>query len=80
MIRDMLKHRQNSPRKGHEGDFLDQIISDMDKEEFLTEDFIVQLVFGVLFATFESVSVIVALAFQLLSEHPSALQELTVCI
>ncbi|XP_048337288.2 beta-amyrin 16-alpha-hydroxylase CYP87D16 [Ziziphus jujuba] len=77
MIRDMLKHRQNSPRKGHEGDFLDQIISDMDKEEFLTEDFIVQLVFGVLFATFESVSVIVALAFQLLSEHPSALQELT---
>lgn len=78
MFRDMLKERHDSPETQH-GDFLDQIANDMDKEKFLSEDFSVQLVFGGLFATFESISAVLALAFSLLSDNPSVLQELTVC-
>jgi cytochrome P450 len=50
----------------------------MDKEKFLTEDFSVLLVFGGLFATFESISAVLTLAFSLLGKHPSVLQELSV--
>ncbi|PRQ25147.1 putative cytochrome P450 [Rosa chinensis] len=76
MLRDMLKERHDSPETQH-GDFLDQIANDMDKEKFLSQDFSVQLVFGGLFATFESISAVLALAFSLLAEHPSVFQELT---
>ncbi|EXC31565.1 Cytochrome P450 87A3 [Morus notabilis] len=75
MLRDMIKERRASPETNR-GDFLDQICKDMNKEKFLSEDFIVQLIFGGLFATFESVSAIMALAFELLSEHPSVLKEM----
>lgn len=77
MLRDMIKERRASPETNR-GDFLDQICKDMNKEKFLSEDFIVQLIFGGLFATFESVSAIMALAFELLSEHPSVLKEMIV--
>ncbi|CAL2279870.1 unnamed protein product [Prunus armeniaca] len=76
MLRDMLKERRISPEM-QRGDFLDQINIDMEKEKFLSEDFSVQLVFGGLFATFESISAVIALAFSLLAEHPSVVQELT---
>ncbi|EXC31560.1 Cytochrome P450 87A3 [Morus notabilis] len=75
MLRDMLKERRASPETNR-GDFLDQISKDMDKEKFLSEDFVVQLIFGGLFATFESVSAVLALGFMLLSEHPSVLEEM----
>ncbi|PON66226.1 Cytochrome P450, E-class, group I [Parasponia andersonii] len=74
-LKDMLKERQTSP-ESHRGDFLDQILKDTGKEKFLTEDFILQLIFGGLFATFESVSAIITLAFTKLSEHPSVLEEM----
>ncbi|CAL9022962.1 unnamed protein product [Prunus brigantina] len=70
MLRDMLKERRISPET-RRGDFLDQINIDMEKEKLLSEDFSVQLVFGGLFATFESISAVIALAFSLLAEHPS---------
>ncbi|KAF9684562.1 hypothetical protein SADUNF_Sadunf04G0130900 [Salix dunnii] len=41
ILRNTLKERMNSPAEPRRGDFLDQIIADMDKEKFLTEDFIV---------------------------------------
>ncbi|XP_062114850.1 cucurbitadienol 11-hydroxylase-like [Humulus lupulus] len=76
MLRDMLIERQNSVELNH-GDFLDQICKDMEKEKFLSEEFIVQLIFGGLFAAFESVTAVMALAFSLLPEHPSVLEEMT---
>ncbi|XP_008235974.2 PREDICTED: cytochrome P450 87A3-like [Prunus mume] len=76
MLRDILKKRRMSPDT-HRGDFLDQISSDMDKEKFLSEEFVVYVVFGILFAGFEPVSSVMALAFSLLAEHPAALKELT---
>uniref|UniRef100_A0A6N2L4R0 Cytochrome P450 n=1 Tax=Salix viminalis TaxID=40686 RepID=A0A6N2L4R0_SALVM len=55
MVRHIMKERFNSPDK-RPGDFLDQAINDMASEKFLTEDFIAELAFGILFAAFESVS------------------------
>ncbi|XP_062093306.1 beta-amyrin 16-alpha-hydroxylase CYP87D16-like [Humulus lupulus] len=75
MLKDMLKERQNSTELNH-GDFLDQICKDMEKEKFLSEDFISQLIFGGLFATFESISAVIALAFSLLPHHPLVLEEM----
>ncbi|PON78489.1 Cytochrome P450, E-class, group I [Trema orientale] len=72
-MKDVLKERRTSP-ESHRGDFLDQILKDTEKEKFLTEDFILQLIFGVLFGTFESMSAIMALSFTKLSEHPSVLE------
>ncbi|CAL2279869.1 unnamed protein product [Prunus armeniaca] len=76
MLKDMLKKRRMSPDT-HRGDFIDQISSDMDKEKFLSEDFVVYVLFGMLFAGFHPISSIMALAFSVLAEHPAALEELT---
>ncbi|PSS21807.1 Cytochrome P450 87A3 like [Actinidia chinensis var. chinensis] len=50
------------PRKVR-GDFLDHAIEDMKTEKFLTEDFIVQLTLGILFASFEPISAVLVLTF-----------------
>ncbi|PRQ25140.1 putative 3-epi-6-deoxocathasterone 23-monooxygenase [Rosa chinensis] len=54
MLKDMLNERRVSPETCR-GDFLDNLIVDMEKEEFMTEDFAVQLIFGGSFTNFESV-------------------------
>ena len=77
MLKDMLMERRVS-HATHRGDFLDQIILDMEKEKFMTEDFAVQLVFGGLFANFESISPVLALALSLLANNPLALKDLAV--
>ncbi|KAF3950838.1 hypothetical protein CMV_023455 [Castanea mollissima] len=76
MLRKILKERINSPKRHYE-DLLDQAINDMDKEKFLSEDLIVNVVYGLLFASFESISVALSLTLNLLAEHPAVLQELT---
>lgn len=68
MMKDELKARLTSLDLCH-GDLLDQAINDMKTEKFLTEDFIVNLFFGVLLARFEAVSDILTLAFKLLAEN-----------
>ena len=78
MLRKIFKEKINSPKK-HFEDLLDQVINDMDKEKFLSEDFIINVVFGLLFASFESISTALSLTLNLLAEHPAVLQELTVC-
>lgn len=77
ILKNILKERQRGS-KTNGGDFLDEIIKDMETEKFLSEDFIVRLIFGGLFGTFESISSLIALAFKLLSEHPSVLEEMIV--
>lgn len=74
-LRKIVKAKIISPEK-HRGDFLDQAIDDMDKEKFLSEDFLVNLLFGLLFASFESVSAALSLTLKLLADHPAVLQEL----
>ncbi|KAH7534081.1 hypothetical protein FEM48_Zijuj04G0199500 [Ziziphus jujuba var. spinosa] len=86
MLKDIFKEKRRDAKnisgendckeKNGGGDLLDRIIRDMEKENFLSEEFIVQLLYVGIAATFESVSVIVALAFLLLEDHPHALQEM----
>ncbi|KAI8532117.1 hypothetical protein RHMOL_Rhmol11G0188500 [Rhododendron molle] len=76
MMRGIVKERLASPDK-RRGDFLDHAIQDMKTENFLTEDFIVQLMFGILFGTFEPISAVLVLTLKLLSDHPLIVEELT---
>ncbi|PSS30727.1 Cytochrome P450 87A3 like [Actinidia chinensis var. chinensis] len=78
MIRNKLREKRDSPDQAFEGDLLDQAVKEMSTEKFLTEDFIVHFIFGALFASFESISSAITLAFKLLSENPSVVNELRV--
>ncbi|KAJ9673339.1 hypothetical protein PVL29_023118 [Vitis rotundifolia] len=75
LIRDVLKEKKASP-KSLKGDFLDQMIDDMKIEKFLTDDFIVYVVFGLLLASFETISSTLTLAMKFLTENPLVMQEL----
>ncbi|KAM7532206.1 hypothetical protein LguiB_035616 [Lonicera macranthoides] len=66
-VGNVLKKRLcSSPDQNREEDLLDHLIKDMDTEKFLNEDFIVQLIFSLLFVTSDSISTTMALAFKLL--------------
>ena len=78
MIRNKLREKRDSPDQAFGGDLLDQAVKEMGTEKFLTEDFIVHFIFGALFASFESISSAITLAFKLLSENPSAVNDLRV--
>ncbi|XP_059623289.1 beta-amyrin 16-alpha-hydroxylase CYP87D16-like [Cornus florida] len=75
MIKNMLKEKQTSTETC-KGDFLDQAIKDLNSKKYLTEDFIVLLSFGALFASVEAISTALTLAFKLISENPSVVEEL----
>ncbi|XP_059623190.1 beta-amyrin 16-alpha-hydroxylase CYP87D16-like [Cornus florida] len=75
MIKNILKEKLASPETC-QGDFLDEAIKDLRSEKFLTEDFIVMLSFGALFASFEAISAALTLGLKLLSENPSVVEEL----
>lgn len=77
VIKDVLKARRTTPELCR-GDLLDQAISDMNTEKFLSEDFIASFFFGLLLASFDSVSTTLTLAFQFLAENPSVIEELKV--
>ncbi|XP_011101634.1 cytochrome P450 87A3-like [Sesamum indicum] len=76
MMREVVRKRVAESERRH-GDLLDHIIEDKNTESFLNEDFIVQLMFGLLFVTSDSISTTLALAFKFLAEHPLVLEELT---
>ena len=75
LIRDVLKEKKASS-KTLEGDFLDKMVDDMKNEKFLSDDFVVFVVFGFLLASFETISSTLTLAIKLLIEHPLVMQEL----
>ena len=79
ILKNTLMERLDDPSK-RRGDFLDQAIDDMKTEKFLTVDFIPQLMFGILFASFESMSTTLTLTFKFLTENPRVVEELRVRI
>ncbi|KAG2667514.1 hypothetical protein I3760_15G118900 [Carya illinoinensis] len=74
---DVLNKRRALPEETCHGDMLDHLIEDMKVESFLTDDFVVQLMFGLLFVSFDSLSSALTLAFKLLAENPTVLEDLT---
>ncbi|MBA0548037.1 hypothetical protein Golob_019157, partial [Gossypium lobatum] len=79
VISKLVEERMNSGEGGRisKTDFLDQIVEDMRTESFLTKEFATHVLFGILLASFETVSSTIALAIKYLSDHPSLLQQLT---
>jgi len=78
ILRDALKARMANTSNAYRGDFLDQILEDLKNKMFMTEELVLQTLFGLLFATSESTSMTLALAFKFLSENPPVMKELMV--
>ncbi|KAI3864841.1 hypothetical protein MKX03_006080 [Papaver bracteatum] len=76
LMKEILHERCKSTEK--KGDFLDQVIEDMKSEakDFMTEDFVIYFIFGILLSTFATVSANLTLALTLLTDHPAVVKEL----
>ncbi|XP_021773624.1 cytochrome P450 87A3-like [Chenopodium quinoa] len=75
MMRTALKERLAAP-ESYRGDFLDHALKDLSTEKFLSEEFILQIMFGLLFASSESTSMTLTLVLKFLSENPHVLKEI----
>ncbi|XP_059661721.1 cytochrome P450 87A3 [Cornus florida] len=77
MLKNMLEERRANPRK-HQVDFFDYVLEELVKENtILTEAIALDLMFVLLFASFETTSLALTLATKFLSDHPLVLMELT---
>lgn len=79
MLQTLMQERQAMPRK-HPSDFFDYVLEELQKEgTILTEGIALDLMFVLLFASFETTSLALTLAMKFLSDHPRVLKQLTVC-
>ena len=69
MICDALKEKKAS-LKTLKGEFLDLSVDDMKKEKFLSDDFVIFVMFRLLLASFETISYTLTLVVKLLIEYP----------
>ncbi|OVA14150.1 Cytochrome P450 [Macleaya cordata] len=77
MLKDMLQERRTTPKRNH-GDFFDYVLEELKKEgTVLTEAIALDLMFVLLFASFETTSLAITLAIKFLTDHPAVLKELT---
>jgi cytochrome P450 len=77
LITSMLEERKRNPEL-RKGDFLDLVVADMKTETFLTDNFVIYMMFGLLLASFETISSTLTLAIKLINDHPKVVQQLTV--
>lgn len=77
-LKNLLQERRANPRK-EQSDFYDYVLKELKKEgTILTEAIALDLMFVLLFASFETTSVAITLAIKFLSENPLVLKQLTV--
>ncbi|KAL5552124.1 hypothetical protein UlMin_002300 [Ulmus minor] len=77
MLKNMLQERRAIPNK-QQSDFFDFVLVELKKEgTILTEAIALDLMFVLLFASFETTSLALTLAVKFLTDHPLALRELT---
>ncbi|XVE64897.1 hypothetical protein DITRI_Ditri07aG0138700 [Diplodiscus trichospermus] len=77
MLKNLLNERRATPGK-HQSDFFDFVLEELQKEgTILTEPIALDLMFVLLFASFETTSLALTLAVKFLSDQPSVLQKLT---
>ncbi|XXG77755.1 hypothetical protein AAC387_Pa08g1849 [Persea americana] len=77
MLKNMLQERLASPEKQYR-DFFDYVVEELKKEKpILTEPIALDLMFVLLFASFETTSLAITLAIKFLTDHPSVLVKLT---
>lgn len=78
MLKNMLEERRAKPKK-LQTDFFDYVLEELQREDtILTEAIALDLMFVLLFASFETTSLALTLATKLLVDHPLVLKELTV--
>lgn len=78
MLKKLLQERRMNPRK-QQSDFFDYVLEELKKEgTILTESIALDLMFVLLFASYETTSLALTLAMKFLSDHPMVLQRLTV--
>ncbi|MFS8029566.1 putative cytochrome P450 [Helianthus anomalus] len=78
VLKNMLEERRANPRK-LKTDFFDYVLEELDRgDSILTEAIALDLMFVLLFASFETTSLAITVAVKLLRDNPRVLQELTV--
>ena len=78
VIKDVFEERKSSNKIY--GDFLDHLLEEVKKKDtILSEEIAIDLVFGLLFAAYETTSEAITLAIKFISDHPQVLAQLTVC-
>lgn len=78
ILKTMLQERRAMPRK-QQSDFFDYVLEELRKDgTILTEAIALDLMFVLLFASFETTSLAITLAIKFLSDHPLVLKQLTV--
>ncbi|KAF7828311.1 cytochrome P450 87A3 [Senna tora] len=76
MLKQMLQERRAKPRK-EQSDFFDYVVLELEKEgTILTEAIALDLMFVLLFASFETTSLAITTAIKLLTDNPLALKQL----
>ncbi|KAJ0630659.1 putative cytochrome P450 [Helianthus annuus] len=77
VLKNMLEERRANPRK-LKTDFFDYVLEELDRgDSILTEAIALDLMFVLLFASFETTSLAITVAVKLLRDNPRVLQELT---
>ncbi|KAI3468789.1 hypothetical protein Pfo_025452 [Paulownia fortunei] len=77
MLKNMLQERRERPRKIR-SDFFDYVLEELQREDtVLTEAIALDLMFVLLFASFETTSLALTSAIKFLVDHPLVLKELT---
>ncbi|KAJ8650177.1 hypothetical protein MRB53_003200 [Persea americana] len=77
VLKKMLEERRSSPER-RRGDFFDRVIDELQKDRsMLTEAMALDLIFVLLFASYETTSLALTMAIKYLSEHPQVLDKLT---
>lgn len=78
ILKSMLAERKAAPEKRH-GDFFDYVVDELKKERtMLTEAIALDLMFVLIFASYETTSLATTLAIRFLTDHPLVLGKLTV--
>ena len=78
MLKNLLNERRAMPGK-HRSDFFDFVLEELQKEgTILTEAIALNLMFVLLFASFETTSLALTLAVKFLADDPSVFKKLSI--
>ncbi|KAG8061746.1 hypothetical protein GUJ93_ZPchr0003g17952 [Zizania palustris] len=75
-LKELFDERKNAARRQENIDFIDVLIEELDKDT-ISENAALDLVFLLLFTSFETTSSAIAVVIKFLTDNPKALQELT---
>lgn len=79
VLKKMLEERRSSPER-RKGDFFDRVIDELQNDQtMMTEAIALDLIFLLLFTSFETTSLALTMAVKYLTLHPQVLNKLTVC-